>query len=195
MEIADWEAAVDAALRAAGLGEVMPKVGGNSSRLYIGIDPGISGGLVGIHGECITVSAMPETDNQVWRWVKDNVVDGVEWRLGIPHAYLEKVASSPQMGVSSAFTFGKGYGVLLGCLAGAGIPFEEVRPQVWQKGLGIPQRKKTENVTAWKTRLIRFAQKLYPRLAAWDENKTYQRAIADALLIATYCKRKNEGTL
>lgn len=172
----------------------MPKVG-KSNRLFIGIDPGLSGGLVGINGHSIAMSVMPETENKVWRWVKDNIVDGIDWRLGVPHAYLEKVSSSPQMGVSSSFTFGKGYGVLLGCLTAADIPFEEVRPQVWQKGLGIPQRKKTENITAWKTRLIRHAQKLYPNLEAWNENKTYQRSIADALLIATYCKRKQTGTL
>ena len=47
---------------------------------------------------------------------------------------------------------------------------------------------KTESKTEWKNRLKGMAQQLYPDLKV-------TLATADALLIATYCKRKHEGTL
>jgi hypothetical protein len=93
-------------------------------------------------------------------------------------AYLEQVHSSPQMGVKSAFTFGNGFGHLEMALTAAGIPFERVRPQVWQKAMGC-MTKGDKNVSKRK------AQELFPSLKV-------NHYIADALLIAEYGRRNNK---
>jgi Holliday junction resolvasome RuvABC endonuclease subunit len=87
-------------------------------------------------------------------------------------AYLEQVHSSPQMGVKSAFTFGNGFGHLEMALTAAGIPFERVRPQVWQKAMGC-MTKGDKNVSKKRS------QELFPQIKV-------THAIADALLIASY---------
>ena len=88
---------------------------------------------------------------------------------------VEKVASSPQMGVTSAFTFGKGYGFLCGILTALGVPWEQVTPQKWQKAMGCLSGGDKNKTKA-------RAQQLFPNLKI-------THAVADALLIAEYCKR------
>jgi hypothetical protein len=150
---------------------------------------------------------MPATDRDLW---------GLLCTWGEPSAVavIEQVCSSPQMGVTSAFTFGCGYGKLLMALTAAGIPFETKQPRVWQASLQIPPRvkhNKTRKVqnrkgkwvdkkyggetdTQWKDRLRAKAQQLFPRLDLWDQALAAQRAVCDALLIAEYCRRVHATT-
>lgn len=141
--------------------------------IYLGLDPGVGGGIAAlIDGPQFT--AVPRlklkdaTEHDVAAWLATVNVD--ECR-----AVIECVSSSPQMGVVSAFTFGRSYGFLRGLLAGQSIPFAEVRPQKWQRAMGC-LTKGDKNVTK------SAAQRLYP-----GERITH--AIADALLLATYCRR------
>lgn len=168
------------------------------TRVYIGIDPGQAGGLVALYSDGKiyddSVSPMPETEKEIW-----------EWFVGFSEAYsatscvavIEKVHSMPDQGVASSFKFGMGYGALRMVLIAAGVSFEEVDPRAWQKALGIPPRKKEETKPQFKLRLLKLAQQLYPSLPLWSEKKAKGRmlAVADALLIAEFCKRKHEGKL
>ena len=147
---------------------------------YVGIDPGQSGGIAVLCGGTVDAHKMPETERDIWQIFKDVEMPCI--------AVIEKVHSMPDQGVASSFKFGRGYGFLRGCLIAGGIPFEEVTPQAWIKGLAIPSKAKTETRTQWKNRLKAMAQQLYPDLKV-------TLATADALLIATYNKRKHEGTL
>ena len=130
---------------------------------------------------------MPPTLTDVWKWFQEVV--------GFPSdlfTVIEKVGgyvggSGGNIG-SAMFRFGESSGALKAFLIAAGIPYEEVTPGVWQKGVGVTCRKKTESKTQWKNRLKSRAQALYPSLQV-------TLATADALLIATYCQRKREGTL
>lgn len=174
----------------------MPKIPTEVSevpnRIYIGIDPGQAGGLVALFSSGrIEATPMPATERDIWLWFRDL------GEFNIAHAVIEKVHSMPDQSSQSSFTFGKGYGGLRMCLVAAGIPFEEVDPRSWQKALAIPSKKKEESKGAWKNRLLALAQQLYPVLPLWTEKKAKgkQLAIADALLIATYCQRKHEGRL
>ena len=107
-------------------------------------------------------------------------------------AVIEKVTSSPQMGVASSFKFGCGYGKLLMALTAAGISFREVRPQVWMRALGIPPRKvKKETQLQFKDRLRGVAQQMFPGLSLWEETLGEQRAVCDALLIAEYGRKEH----
>lgn len=167
----------------------MPKL----SPWLIGIDPGQAGGLCRIVDgtDWVVVDPMPATETDVWNWLRDlnDVGRGVSRPV---YAAIERVHAMPEQGVASTFKFGMGYGFLRGCLVAAGIPFVEVAPRDWVKELGVPGRKKSESKRVWKDRLRATAQRLYPRLEAWNENLTYQRSVCDALLIAEYLRRTHK---
>lgn len=149
--------------------------------MFIGIDPGVGGGIAVIEDfvdadlqhrtsiTCLKFKDATEAD------ISNFVLSAVTTSDSPKFALIEKVSSSPQMGVVSAFTFGRSYGFLRGLLVAHGIPFEEVRPQVWQKALGCLSSG-NKNVTKSK------AQQLFPK-----EKITH--ANADALLIAEYVRR------
>ncbi len=59
----------------------------------------------------------------------------------IDRAFVERVSSSPQQGVTSAFAFGRGYGAIEGIIAALGWPVEYVTPQKWKKALAVPAEK------------------------------------------------------
>lgn len=162
----------------------MPKI--ERPAVYLGIDPGASGGLACLSFDPVDAVAMPATDRDVWDWIRflghrPN---------GHVFAVIEKVGGyiGKQQPGSAMFKFGRSYGSLCMALTAANIPFEEITPQRWQKGLGITTRKKTETRTQWKNRLKAHAQRLFPSVAV-------TLATADALLIATYCQRKMEGSM
>jgi hypothetical protein len=149
--------------------------------ITIGIDAGKSGGIAWIDetGKAC-VEKMPGTLKDLWELIEKDILHAT----GNLHfgnstrnckAYLEQVSSSPQQGVVSAFTFGNGYGHLEMALTAAGIPFERVRPQVWQKAMGC-LTKGDKNVSKRK------AQELFPHLKI-------THATADACLIAEYGRR------
>lgn len=143
--------------------------------ILIGIDPGKKGGLASIKLrdiEVVSVNASPmlATEREISGWFEALT------EFDYCKAVIEKVSSSPQMGVVSAFTFGRGYGTLQGILTSLKIPYDEVRPQVWQKELGC-MTKGDKNITK------SLAQKLFPHIKVTHK-------IADALLIAEYLRRR-----
>jgi hypothetical protein len=138
-------------------------------KTIIGIDPGKGGGIAWIDDDMPGAIAMPDTLKDLFELLQDISCEGNAT------AYLEQVASSPQMGVKSAFTFGNGFGHLEMALTACSIPFQRIRPQAWQKELGC-LTKGDKNVTK------RRAQELFPDLQI-------THATADALLIAEYGRR------
>lgn len=145
--------------------------------IFIGIDPGTSGGVGWVDDdsdECGKAAFGKMTEREIALLVKELTYVSHE----TPRAVIEAVHSSPQMGVKSSFTFGQSYGFLRGVLASHLIAYVEVRPQAWQKAMGCLS-KGDKNVTKAK------AQQLYP-----GEKITH--ATADALLLATYCRRHHK---
>ncbi len=152
-------------------------------RVYIGIDPGKSGAIaalvefqdeLGRYAEFVHWMKNAETEQDLSQWVAGLLVKDDE-----NFAYIENVHSTPQMGVTSAFTFGDSNGFLRGLLTAHQIPFERVTPQKWQKVMGCLS-KGDKNVTK------AAAQRIFPR-----ERITH--ANADALLLAEYCRRVRTG--
>ena len=144
--------------------------------ITIGVDPGANGGIAWITSDGkACVEKMPDTLQDLWELIESIGFEAPDFTPYQIKAYIEQVSSSPQMGVVSAFSFGRGYGNLEMALTAAGIPFERVRPQVWQKALGC-MTKGDKNVSKRK------AQELFP-----DRKITH--ATADALLIAHYGTR------
>lgn len=138
----------------------------------IGIDPGKDGGIAFQSGDGGPASLrMPETVG--------DLVDRLRLLASAGHrlAYVERVHSSPQMGVVSAFTFGRGVGNIEAACQALGISLVWVTPAVWQKAMGC-MTKGDKNVSK------RRAQELFPTLKV-------THATADALLIAEYGRRMN----
>lgn len=151
--------------------------------IYIGVDPGVSGGIAIVTDRGAPANGVLEVEAFPMPATERDLLDALVYKT-IPkqsRAVLERVAASPQMGVVSAFTFGKGYGGLRMALTAARIPFDEVTPATWQKALGCLSQG-DKNITK------RRAQQLFPQL-------TITHAIADALLIAEYCRRLDRGSL
>ena len=85
----------------------------------------------------------------------------------------------PKQGVASSFKFGVSYGLLRMALIASGIPWEEITPNQWQKALGCLSRG-DKNTTKARS------QQLFPRIKV-------THAVADALLLAEFCRRKKTG--
>lgn len=144
---------------------------------YIGIDPGQSGGI-GILNKAgqhvCSFKFLNQTDadiSEMFEYILS--LKGTMDECSI-FALLEKVHSFPKQGVASSFKFGSSFGFLRGMLTAHRIPWDFVSPQKWQKALSC-QTKGDKNITKAK------AQRL------WPEQKIIH-AIADALLIAEYCR-------
>tara|TARA_Y100000361_G_scaffold35863_1_gene30292 strand:+ start:1162 stop:1608 length:447 start_codon:yes stop_codon:yes gene_type:complete len=135
---------------------------------YLGIDVGKSGGIAIVSEESYDAWKIPESERDLWDLLK-------ECKPSIKFGMIERVHSSPQMGVRSAFSFGRSYGFLRGMLIALEIPFDEVSPVKWMTKLSC-RTKGDKNVTKRK------AQQLFPDLKI-------THAIADALLIAEYCRQ------
>lgn len=141
---------------------------------FLGADPGKGGGLAmlcwdGSRIATATAWATPQSDRDLVTLIQEQAT-------GTVLAALERVHSSPQMGVRSAFTFGEQFGRLRMALVSAGIPLDMVEPKRWQTELGC-MSKGDKNVT--KAR----AAELFPWLKV--THKT-----ADALLLAEFARRR-----
>jgi len=143
-----------------------------TNRWYLGVDPGKGGGLCLLREdqEVMHLMAMQKyTPAEIVLWLQTNIRT-----YNIVHCVMEKVHSSPQMGVVSAFTFGHATGYIEGVLASCSVGYELVRPQRWQTALGCLTKgdKKVSKVEAHRR---------WP----WAADRL-THAVADAALIACY---------
>jgi len=144
----------------------------------LGADPGSNGGLALVYDDgTAEVAKMPEGETDTLDLCREFAG---RWLVGVPSATVEFVRSSPQMGVASAFTFGRGYGTLRTALLAAGFRVSEVTPAKWQGGLGCRSG-------GDKGLLKRKAQELFPRLLGDEKVFLWN---ADALLIAEWGRRQ-----
>ena len=144
------------------------------STVYVGVDPGASGGIAVLWPNGPEAHKMPATEADLLCLMHDIAIRVAEERMGITGA-LEKVHSMPGQGVSSSFKFGMGYGGLRMAMLAANIPFRDVQPQAWQRSLGC--------LTGGDKNISKaMAQQLFPSVKI-------THAIADALLIAEWLRR------
>lgn len=152
-----------------------------NDKLYIGIDPGASGGIAYLHRGLMTAVPMPETERDLF-----NCIHALSPGRNAT-AIIEQIGPAfPKISKSSMSKLYGNYLVLRMTLIGNKIPFEAKLPRVWQRAMGIAPKKKTETKTQWKNRLKARAQELFPELKV-------TLPTADAILIAEYCRRLHEG--
>ena len=144
--------------------------------IFIGVDPGKSGGVA-----CID----DENNMQCFRFPKDlsSLVSTMKIIRKIDKCFakLELVHSFPNQGVKSTFTFGENYGIWQGILSTLDIKYSKVTPRKWMAHYGVLPKVKKDR----KNRLKDIAQRAYP-----DTKVTLY--VADAILIAKYAKEKYE---
>lgn len=152
--------------------------------IIIGIDPGKKGGIATV------VSDVRDPANEIgWIMPKDvagaahslRSLQGRAKRLGIGVvAYVELVHSMPRQGVASTFSFGRGFGEIIGMLAALGIRTELVSPQKWKRAV-------LAGTDRDKAAAIRFVQENYPDIDLTPGRcRVPQDGIADAVCIAHY---------
>lgn len=115
--------------------------------IIIGIDPGITGAIACIvDGKLLDVEDMPTFAEQRGRRAVTTISPaGVALALNefavagldIPTVIIEQVHATPQMGVTSAFNFGDGFGVVRSVPLALGWPVRFVTPQTWKKAAGL----------------------------------------------------------
>lgn len=115
--------------------------------LTLGIDPGLSGALALLDGDGIAefVADLPVIRDKSLAWIDGGALQSMllEAIHGRPcRAFVERVSSSPQQGVASAFTFGIGFGAILATLQTLRLPLELVTPAQWKLALGLAKDKR-----------------------------------------------------
>jgi hypothetical protein len=142
---------------------------------YIGIDPGVSGGIAVIDDDRDVKLQKLEglTERDIWRYLAYH--EGAK-------CVIERLANMaapqngrPGRGSKANWSLSGSYHQLRMALIAAGIAFHAETPAKWQLAMCC-RTKGDKNLTKAK------AQQLYP-----GERITH--ATADALLLATYCKQ------
>lgn len=146
------------------------------NRMYIGIDPGKSGGIAVIDEYTNERWTIPYSDEELIKtcfYVME--FDSI--------CCLEKVSAMPHQGVTSMFNFGKSYGYIKGVLEAFSIPYQEITPQKWKKEFGL---------SSDKTASVEVCKRLFPDvdLLATPRCKKPHDGMAEALLMAEYARRK-----
>lgn len=122
----------------------MAEVTGDA-RMYLGIDPGLSGALASLvvwpdGAQELQVYATPTVPVDVNGHHRRFYDVGQMFPM-VPRdadfAYLEQQGARPGQGVVSTFSTGFGYGVWYAILTAQSVPFRVVTPQSWRKQTGI----------------------------------------------------------
>ena len=159
---------------------------------FIGIDPGLHGGIAIIRPDLIETFPMPLLASQKGLNAYDHfwLKRFFELSTSDSYAILEQQQAMPKQGVVSMLTIGYGFGTLKQGLVDFAIPHETVRAQVWQKEFGISGRKGNT-----KAQALQICQSLFPdlNLLASERAKKPHEGIVDAVLIAEYGRRRYKG--
>lgn len=145
-------------------------------KIFVGVDPGSTGAI-----SVITIHPIPMLP-QVEVFMMPKTVRGIQSLMSKftgSNTFItcEKVHSSPQMGVSTAFKFGENFGILEGILSYL-VDVTFVTPQAWQAALNC-------RTGGDKKISLAKAKELFP------DQKGLTLKNADSLLIAYYGYKKH----
>ena len=156
----------------------------------LGIDNGLDGGLVMLDDNLIIGRlVMPTIDAPNGKGREYNIpfiLDALEsWKP--ERAVIERAQAMPGQGVTSMFSIGKGFGIMLGILAARAIPYEIVHPRTWQKMI-LADMSRTDT----KAASVLVAQRLWPGVdwRATERCKKAHDGLTDAACIAEWGRRR-----
>ena len=154
--------------------------------IILGIDPGRFGALSVMEGEACRCFDMPiheiKRAGKIRREIDPHGLANlvVQWVGSNDHAFVERVGVRPGEGAVPSFSFGRGFGIIIGILAALAVPYTMVESRMWKKALGVPADKDAARARA---------SQLIPRAAdQWPLKKHDGRA--ESALIALYGARQ-----
>lgn len=154
--------------------------------IYLGIDPGLDGGLAILSDEGqAAVYKTPVIGG------KDYDIQGMKDLLGKPPknalALIENQISMPGQGLTSTLQTGKGFGIWLGLLAALNVPYQVISARSWQVKLFTGLKGNLD--TKAKSEII--AKRLFPRVdfRKSERSRVANDGLTDAILIAEYGRR------
>jgi len=157
------------------------KIYHSNSRIYIGIDPGKSGGLCVIEDKFIKAYPCPD-NTQDMALLFAMAISVNETKTVIP--YIEKVWARPHDAKGSIWKFAENYGMWFGIAGAYELDLITVSPQRWMKYFEVPKLDKPR-----RKRFLRDkARSMYPEL------KKVTLKNADAILIATYGRETDNNS-
>lgn len=140
----------------------------------LGVDPGLSGALAFYFPthDRVSVHDMPVVAGKVDGYGLSEAIR----QLRPTHAVIEQVATRPGQGISSAFNFGEGCGVVRGVVASLAVPVVFVTPTSWKRHFRLSQDKDESR---------KRAMDLFPSIAK-DFSRKKDDGRAEAALIARW---------
>lgn len=165
-----------------------------SAWVWVGIDPGLKGGLAVVDsaGGLVETVRMPTRAKRTGNGVEVDPVELNEWLFKLDLdgrcavIAVEAQQAMPHQGVSSTFTTGYGMGAIEGVLAGSGHPSMRVRPVDWKRSCGLLGKAKEASIAWCRSR--------WPE-AEWAgvRNKQVMLGLADAACIAYHVWRLEDA--
>lgn len=161
-----------------------------SERVFIGIDPGLTGAVAILwpdgHAEVMDTptTRVARGSDYLAASMADIVMSVIITEPRGVAAALEQGMAMPKQGLTSTFKTGRGVGLWEGILAGLGVAYELVPSQRWKRGLGLP-------VGSDKSASRLYAQRLFPAIAERFA-RVKDDGRAEAALIAEW-RRRQEG--
>lgn len=146
--------------------------------IYIGVDPGKSGGFSLIDSESVGAEVNLWDDARFVRRMQELKASGAQ-----SVACVEKVGAMPGQGVAGMFRFGQSFGFIIGVLTALDIAFQLVPPQTWKKEFSLIHQD--------KSRSIETAQRLFPSVNLIPKGcRKPSDGEAESLLMAEWARRK-----
>lgn len=177
------------------------------SRIYCGVDNGVSGGIACIfEGESMEVIDMPVVTMLGPAKARKKAVEGEEKKKRNPskrrdydgvalrkyflelskrgelYVILEKAQAFPKQGAVSSYTTGWGAGIIYGIVLMLEVPFKIVSPKTWQKVFFEGMGKDT------KINSYLVASRLFPGVEFTTPRGKRIDGRTDAALLAEYCR-------
>lgn len=156
--------------------------------LFIGIDPGLQGGVAVIPGKTMIEPrawVMPVAGNELA--IREFQADLRHYAGLCPTSEilccLEWAQAMPKQGVTAMFNYGMGFGMLRASLSFLNIPYALVRPTTWKKRV-------LQDTARDKDASISLARSLYPSVSLRRTIRCQKDhdGMAEALLLAHYAK-------
>lgn len=161
--------------------------------IFVGVDPGLSGAIVALdHGGRIMhislmpigIEELPDYDELV------TIFRNLRFTYGEKnmHIYVERAVSFG-MGLTGAFNYGQGFGILRCSLRQLMLPYTLIEPRKWTKEIyqGIDQNLKP------KVQAQIAVERLFPKAElpiVGKKTKKPHEGVVDALLISEYGRRQ-----
>jgi hypothetical protein len=155
------------------------------SRTYIGIDPGLSGGIAWDSGNLPAGIPMPETDSDICEVITQLAIEGSHRNLTLVIEDVPKYVGTNIPG-SSVFPLAFNCGLLRGVALALKIPIILVKPHDWQRHFRLGTKKDAGSTTIWKNKLKGEAQRRFPHLKVTLKT-------ADSLLILAFARESLLG--